>query len=132
MDFIPCELYIRYRRFYYYMNQWVGQYLCRWNIRFRGYNPPSVSVLTWFITYIYYWNLQFSNNVIIIKTKVLLLRTYLTLADVGCDVSGFLFSCLGPLVLLLLKTYKLFGFPIFWFFSLPEKGYSRNALCAIN
>ena len=34
----------------------------------------SVSALTWFIRYIYYWNLQFLNNVIIDKTKVLLLR----------------------------------------------------------
>jgi hypothetical protein len=31
-----------------------------------------VSELTWFIRYIYYWNLQFLNIVIIIKTKVLL------------------------------------------------------------
>jgi len=31
----------------------------------------NVSVLTWFIRYIYYWNLQFQNNAIIIKTKVL-------------------------------------------------------------
>ena len=30
----------------------------------------SVSSLTWVIRYIYYWNLQFLNNVIIIKTKV--------------------------------------------------------------
>jgi hypothetical protein len=32
----------------------------------------SASELTWFIIYIYYWNLQFLNNVIINKTKVLL------------------------------------------------------------
>jgi hypothetical protein len=30
----------------------------------------SDSALTWFIRYIYYWNLQFLNNVIINKTKV--------------------------------------------------------------
>jgi hypothetical protein len=30
------------------------------------------STLPWFIRYIYYWNLQFLNNVIINKTKVLL------------------------------------------------------------
>jgi hypothetical protein len=35
----------------------------------------SVSALTWFIRYIYYWNLQFLNNVIIDKTKVLLPQT---------------------------------------------------------
>jgi hypothetical protein len=34
----------------------------------------SVSALTWFIRYMYHWNLQFLNNVIIIKTKVLLPR----------------------------------------------------------
>jgi hypothetical protein len=32
----------------------------------------SVSALTWVIRYIYYWNLQFLNNVIINKTKILL------------------------------------------------------------
>ena len=32
----------------------------------------SASALTWFIRYIYDWNLQFLNNVIINKTKVLL------------------------------------------------------------
>jgi hypothetical protein len=32
----------------------------------------SAKALTWFIRYIYYWNLQFLNNVIINKTKVLL------------------------------------------------------------
>jgi hypothetical protein len=39
-----------------------------------------VSALTWFIRYIYYWNLQFLNNVIIINTKVLLPHAYVTLA----------------------------------------------------
>ena len=35
---------------------------------------PVVSILAqaWSIRYIYYWNLQFLNNAIIIKTKVLL------------------------------------------------------------
>jgi hypothetical protein len=36
---------------------------------------------TWFIRYIYYWNLHFLNNVIINKTKVLLPQAYVTLAD---------------------------------------------------
>jgi len=31
-----------------------------------------VLALAWFISYIYYWNSQFLNNAIIIKTKVLL------------------------------------------------------------
>ena len=34
----------------------------------------SSSTMPWFIRYIYYWNLQFLNNVIINKTKVLLPR----------------------------------------------------------
>jgi hypothetical protein len=41
----------------------------------------SASALTWFIRYIYYWNFQFLNNVIINKTKVLLPQAYVTLAD---------------------------------------------------
>ena len=32
----------------------------------------SVSALTWFIRYIYYWNFQLLNNVIIKETKVIL------------------------------------------------------------
>jgi len=39
----------------------------------------SVSARTWFIRYIYSRNVQFLNNVIIIKTKVLLSQTYVTL-----------------------------------------------------
>ena len=62
----------------------------------------SVSALTWFIRYIYYWNLEFLSNVIIIKTKVLLPQVL------------WLF-CWGPLILLLTNTIKLFGFPIFRF-----------------
>jgi hypothetical protein len=31
--------------------------------------------LAWCIRYIYYWNLQFQNNVIIFKTKILLPQT---------------------------------------------------------
>ena len=41
----------------------------------------SASALTWFIRYIYYWKLQFLNNVIINKTKVLRPQAYVTLAD---------------------------------------------------
>ena len=46
----------------------------------------SDSILTWFIRYIYYWNLQFLNHVIINKTKVLLPQTYVTLANFGYPV----------------------------------------------
>ena len=35
----------------------------------------STSELTWFIRYIYYWNLQFLHNAIINKTQVLLPQT---------------------------------------------------------
>jgi hypothetical protein len=45
----------------------------------------SASALTWFIRYIYYWNLQFLNNVIINKTKALLPQAYVTLADYYFD-----------------------------------------------
>ena len=74
----------------------LGRYLRWWTISPRWYHPPSsqcfyhwidtsagellvpkgitrsvvsVSSLTWLIRYIYYWNLQFLNNLIIIKTK---------------------------------------------------------------
>ena len=32
----------------------------------------SASGLTWFITYMYYWNLELLNNIVINKTMVLL------------------------------------------------------------
>ena len=46
-------------------------YIC---ITITGSIPLLVDYksLTWFIRYIYYWNLQFLNYVIIIKTKLLL------------------------------------------------------------
>ena len=54
----------------------MGWYLCWWIINPRGvpstHPVVSASTLTWFIRYIYYWNLQFLKNEIIIKTKVLL------------------------------------------------------------
>jgi hypothetical protein len=48
-----------------------------------GYHPPSASTLTWFIRYVYYWNLQFLNNVIMIKTTGILHQEYVTVADFG-------------------------------------------------
>jgi hypothetical protein len=66
--------FIWYLRFYY--TRWVditaGVLLVP-----EGIIHPviTVSALTWFIRYIYYWNLQLLNNVIIIKTKVLLPQT---------------------------------------------------------
>ena len=52
----------------------------------------SASALTWFIRYIYYWNLQFLNNVSINKTKVLLLQSYVTLADYYLAFQSFDFD----------------------------------------
>ena len=46
----------------------------------------STGLLDIFIRYIYYWNLQFLNNVIINKTKFLLPREFVTLADFGYPV----------------------------------------------
>jgi hypothetical protein len=55
----------------------------------------NVSRLTLLMRYPYYWNLQFLNNTIIIKTKVLLSQSYVTLADL---------ICFHPLTLFLTKT----------------------------
>jgi hypothetical protein len=68
------------------------------------------SALTWFITYILLQNVQFLNHVINIKTKVLVPQVYMILA-------GLLLSCLDPLVVLLTKTFTLFGFRIFWLWA---------------
>ena len=45
-----------------------------------------IVVLAWFIIYICYWNLQFLNNVIIAKAKVLLPPAYVNLADFAYPV----------------------------------------------
>ena len=75
----------------------LGQYLCRWTISLRVYHPPSsVSKLTWFIRYIYktmyYWILQFINNVIIITTKVFIRPTEVKLAEFGYTVYALWYS----------------------------------------
>ena len=74
----------------------------------------------WFIRSIYYWNVNFLNEVII-KLKFSSLRWPL----------WFWLSCLGPLVFLL--TVKLFSFPIFLLWAylikvIPETGVARNKL----
>ena len=46
----------------------------------------SASALSWFITYVYFWNLHFLNNVIINQTKILLPHAHVTLADFGYPV----------------------------------------------
>ena len=55
----------------------------------------------------FYWNLQFLNNVIINKTKVLLLQSRVTLADFGFIVSKF---------------FNYFAFQIFRFWAFLIKG----------
>jgi hypothetical protein len=40
----------------------------------------GVSAVTLFIIYIYYWNVQFLNNVIFIKTKVLHIYVFIVVA----------------------------------------------------
>ena len=67
----------------------------------------SASALTWFIRCIHYWNLQFLNNVIINKTKVLLHQAQVILVDVGYSVYTLWFYYS--------QNIKLFGFPIFRF-----------------
>jgi hypothetical protein len=70
----------------------------------------SASARTWFIRYIYYWNLQFLSNAIINKTKVLL-------QQVGIDeLNRCWLYCLGPLVLLL-PPFLIIWFPIFRFWA---------------
>ena len=64
----------------------------------------SVSALTCFIRYVYYWNLQFENNVIIIKIKVLIPQTWVTLAEFAYAVYVLSFS--------ISKSQKLFVFSI--------------------
>jgi hypothetical protein len=54
----------------------------------------SLSVLTWLIRYIFYWNLEFLNNVIINKTKIPLTQTLLIFANFGCHV--YTFDLLAP------------------------------------
>jgi len=61
----------------------LNQYLCWWTINTRGYHPPSSqcfgSSLHGSINIFFYQNLQFLNHVIIIKTKVLLPQSQVTL-----------------------------------------------------
>ena len=56
-------------RYYVFIPTSAGELLASY-----GNTRPvvSASALTWFIRYMYDWNLQFLNNVIINKTKVLL------------------------------------------------------------
>jgi hypothetical protein len=50
------------------------------------------SLLTRFIRYIHYWNIQFPNNAIIIKTNVFLPPAYVTITEFGYSVCAPLFT----------------------------------------
>ena len=84
----------------------------------------SVSALTWFIRYIYDRNLKFLNNVIMIKTKVLLIQTQvMTFADFGCPVLACLFySSKNTYIIWLSNISDL---------SVPDEGCSRNPSSAL-
>jgi hypothetical protein len=71
---VPCALNL-ISTFYY--NRWADTSAGRLLVPAECIMWPviSVSALTWFIRYIFYWNLQFPNHVIIIKTKVLFPQT---------------------------------------------------------
>jgi hypothetical protein len=55
-----------------------------------------MSALTWLTKYIHYWNLQFLNHVIIIKTSVVRSRAYVTLAGFSYPAVGILDLLLPP------------------------------------
>jgi len=88
----------------------LARYIRWWTITLGGYHPPSkvsVETLTWFIRYVCYWSLQSLHNATIIKTKVLLPQHRWP-----WPILAILFF--GPLVYLLPKLFKWFGFPTFW------------------
>jgi hypothetical protein len=97
----------------------LGRYLYWWSISSEIIISPSSQ---WFIIYIYYWNLQLLNNIVINKTMVLIPQVQVSLA------SRLWLCCLGHLVLLLRKHIWLSNLSIL---SVPYEGYSRNAPCAI-
>ena len=59
---------------YVFINTSAGELLVPGGI-IHPVDTDSGSALTWLIRYIYYWNVQFLDNIIIIKTKVLLPQT---------------------------------------------------------
>ena len=104
--------------------------ICWWNISPWGgiiYTEVSASALSWFIRYmyIYYWNLQFLNNIItpINKTKVRLLP------GVIGDLRLCWLSCLGFLVYFY-KDFHLDSNHLIM--SIPNEGYFRNVSFTIN
>ena len=90
-------------------------YKSRWHL------PPSSQCfdMTWPITYVFYWNLQFLNNVIINKTKVLLPP------GIG-DRRRFWITCLGPFGLLSLKDILIIWLSSLLIMSVPDDGVVRT------
>ena len=67
-------------------------YLCGWSISFRGIDRPivSFSALIWFIRYLcYYQNLQFLNNIIIVKLRLISLIPRRHLVDFDNSIPVF-------------------------------------------
>jgi hypothetical protein len=83
--------------------------------------PPVISVsaltVTWFFKYIYYfWYLQFLNNVIINKTKVLLPQVLVT--RIGLSCLGFI----AP------KTLNYLAFQSFYFERTWRRLFQKRAV----
>ena len=83
-----------------------GQFNCGGN-RSTFRNPPTcrkslTNFITWFIRYTYYWNVQFLNNIIIIKTKVLLPQAK--------NLSYFWISCLSSFCFCFCFVFLIFNF----------------------
>ena len=76
--------------FYYY--HWADT-AAGWLLAPEGIIRPVVSILalSLFIRYICHWNLQFLNNIIMIKTKVLIPRAYVTFVGFGYMFRHFVF-----------------------------------------
>ena len=72
------------------------------------------SALTWFIRYIHYCMLQFLHNVIVDKTKVLRSQAEMNRVEFGNPFQAGWFYCS--------QNFKLFGFPIFRFWTYLMKG----------
>ena len=92
-----------------------GRYFRWWTISPGGYHLPSR-----FIRYIYYWNLQFLNNVIKIKTKILLLQSRVTSSELDYLVQALWFSCS--------QHFKIIWLSNYFTMSIPKEGYARNEL----
>jgi hypothetical protein len=77
----------------------MGWYVCWWT---QGYHPPCGQCFSTDLIYYIYWCLTFP-------------------IPKSCNLS-YVAGFSDPLVYLLPKTFKLFGFPIFWL-SVPDEGY---------